>query len=91
MRIKTFVKTASLASGAVLAFLFVLKAVIMGMANEWANQGVELNIAQRILIGVGIWWSRFWWLGWPFVIGGVFWIVGVIAILQLAFAKASIK
>jgi type II secretory pathway component PulF len=74
-----------------LAALFVLQAIMPEVAEHWVNQDTELNTAQKILIGVAAFWLRFWWLAGPFVIGAVFSFVGVIAILQRAFAKESLK
>lgn len=64
--------------------LFVLKAIMPGVAIHWADQGIELNAPQRILFAVAVFWSRFWWLAWPFVAGAVCAFVGLIALLRRA-------
>ena len=87
MQPKAFITISSVMSGAILAALFVLQAIMPGVAEHWVNQGTELNVVQRVLIGVAAFWSRFWWLAWPFVIGAVFLFVGLIALLRLAFVK----
>jgi type II secretory pathway component PulF len=86
MQLKTFITISSIVSGAMLATLFVLQAIMPGVAEQWVNQGADLNLAEKILIGVAAFWSKFWWLAWPFVIGAVFSFVGLIAILQRTFA-----
>ena len=91
MQLKTFITISCVISGTMLAALFVLQATMPGMAEHWVNQGTELHLAQKILIGVAAFWSKFWWLAWPFVIGAVFSFVGLIAILQRAFPKKSLK
>jgi type II secretory pathway component PulF len=88
---KTFVKISSVMSGAMLAALFMLRAIMPRLAERWVQQGIELNLAQRILIGVAAFWSRFWWSEWPLVIGAVFLFVGVIMLLQHAFSKGHLK
>jgi len=87
MQVKAFITISSLLSGAMLAALFLLQSIMPGVAEHWVNQGTELNIAEKSLIGVAAFWSKFWWLAWPFVIGAVFLFVGLLAILQRTFAK----
>ena len=87
MQLKTFITISCVISGTMLAALFVLQGIMPGMAEHWVNQGTDLNIAEKILIGVAAFWSKFWWLAWPFVIGAVSSFVGLIAILQRAFAR----
>jgi type II secretory pathway component PulF len=91
MQLKLFLTISSVLSAAMLAALFVLQAVMPGMADRWVNQGTDLGLVQKILIGVAAFWSRFWRLALPFVIGAVFSIVGVIALLQAAYSKWHIK
>ncbi len=59
------------------------------VAGQLVNQDTELHVAQRVLIGVAAFWSRFWWLAWPFVIGAVFSFVGLIAILRESMAHSE--
>jgi type II secretory pathway component PulF len=87
MQLKTFVIISSIMSGAILAALFVLQAIMPGVADQWVNQGTELGTAQKILIGVAAFWSRFWWLASPFVIASVFSFVGVIALFSVRFRR----
>jgi len=84
MPLKTFIIISSIASSAMFAGLFVLKAIMPGVALHWADQGTELNAAQRILFAVAVFWSRFWWWAWPFVAGAVCALVGVIALFRRA-------
>jgi type II secretory pathway component PulF len=88
---KTFVKISSVMSGAMLAALFMLRAIMPRLAERWVQQGIELNLAQRILIGVAAFWSRFWWSEWPLVIGAVFLFVGVMMLFQRAIFKGYFK
>jgi hypothetical protein len=62
MQLKTFIIVSCIVSGAMLAALFVLQAIMRGVAEHWVNQDTELNTAQKILIGVAAFWLRFWWL-----------------------------
>ncbi len=87
MQIKTYIKISFIMSGAVLAGLFVLQAIMPGLADHWVNAGTELNSAQKSLIGLTAFWSRFWWLACLPIISGIFLFVAVIAILQGAFAN----
>lgn len=77
-------------SGAVLAALFVVQAIMPGLADHWVNAGTELNAAQKILIGLAAFWSRFWWLACGPILIGIFLFVAVVAILQRAFANKSL-
>jgi type II secretory pathway component PulF len=79
---KNFFIISSIVSGTMLAGLFILQAIMPGMARQWIDQGVELSATQRMLFAVAMFWSRFWWLAWPFVIATAFAIVGLIATLR---------
>jgi type II secretory pathway component PulF len=84
MQRKTFFVVSLVLSAAMLAALFLLQAIMPGVADRWMNQDVDLNSVQKTLYMVFIFWSRFWWLAWPFVIGAAFTIVGGIAMLRRA-------
>ena len=91
MQSKTLITISSIVSGAILAALFMLRTIMPLLAEHWVHQGIELNVAQRILIAVAAFWSRFWWSEWALVIGAVFWFVGVTMLLQHAFSKRHLK
>ncbi len=91
MQFKTYIKISSIMSGALLAGLFVLLAIMPGLADRWVNAGTELNTVQKVLIGLAAFWSRFSWLAFLPVIIGVFFLVGMIAVLQRAFANKRLE
>jgi hypothetical protein len=52
--------------------------------GEWKTSSSVCRTAQRILFAVAVFWSRFWWLAWPFVAGAMCALVGAIALLRRA-------
>jgi len=91
MEPKIVITISSTMSGAILVALFLLRAIMPGVAEHWVNQGADLNAAQKILIGVAAFLSKLSWSEWALVIGSVFSFVAVIALLQRAFLKGRLK
>jgi type II secretory pathway component PulF len=91
MRLKPFITISSIISGVILAALFVLQAIMPGVAEHWIDQGTELHATQKILIGLAVFWSRFWWLAWPLVVLPVCLFVGLMLLLKHAVAKKRLS
>ena len=87
MRTKSFIQASSIASAIVLVWLVFLKFHINYFLDRWGNQGIELNLAQKIFMGFALFWSRFWLFAWPFVIGAVFSITAIVFFLLDVIAR----
>jgi len=73
MRIKTGLIIASV----IIVAMFVFDSVMMAELRHWADQTVELSLAQRVLLTAAYMWRRYWIILAP-AIAGLFWTIGII-------------
>ncbi len=84
MRAKTCVLLSTLSSVIALTVLFGIQIYVQRMEDVWANQGIELTFALKLMIAVAAFWSRFWWLGWIPVVAFMFLFWAAVMVLQRA-------
>jgi hypothetical protein len=56
-------------------------------AQRWISQGIEIPPHQQELLILAVFWSRFWWLAAPVMVGLVFLFVAAVYLLKGASGK----
>ncbi len=84
MSVKRYVLIASISSVLALTVLFGIQFYVQHMVDVWIYQGIELSFAQKLMIAIANFWSRFWWLGSIPVVAFMFLFWGSVMILQRA-------
>jgi len=72
MRIRTAIVVSCVSSGLLIGGMFALQSIMFVAAARWAEQGFDIPVYQKVLFGIAVFWSRFWWLASPFLCGIVF-------------------
>lgn len=80
-------RTAAICSAAVIAAMYGFTAVMFKLVERWATQGIEFTAFKRVLFGVAVLWTTFWWLAIP-VIVGFFLVIAVLTSIVRHFTKS---
>lgn len=87
MRFRTAVIISVVSSALLIGAMFALQSIMFAAGARWADQGFEIPFYQRVLYAIAVFWSRFWWMATPFLLGLVFFVAFAIFLLSGAMRK----
>lgn len=86
MRFTKAIIISCIVAGLVIGGMFALQSIMFVAASHWAERGFDIPVYQRIAYAIAVWWSRFWWLASPLLVGLVF-----ICVLAVYVSLGSIR